>query len=175
MKKELYTLIFFFTAMSAFSQEIQYTNCTNCWNPDSLGNQRVVVAFSGSGKFAKVVIPWRRRDNDPQNKRIIVEDAKTHLKILNVTSGTLAREYGEVFFEPASGSGEYYIYYMPYKNEGRSNYPKGVYLKPDTTASVEWLNALRSDNNIPAATVKEFQSIDAFNSFYPNGDHCYKR
>ena len=49
---------------------------------------------------------------------------------------------------------------MPYKNEGRSNYPKGVYLKP-------------IENNISdvptngVAKVVSFESIDALNSFYP--------
>lgn len=167
MKKELLALVFLFTGITVFSQEIPFTNCTNCWNPDSLGNHRVVIAFSGNGKFAKAVIPWRRRDIDPQDKRIIIEDVKTQQRVMNVKSATLNREYGEIFFEPVSGKGTYYVYYMPYKNEGRSNYPKGIYLKPDTTAFTEWLNALNSNNNIPLAEVKEFQSIDAFNTFYP--------
>ena len=53
------------------------------------------------------------------------------------------------------------------KIEGRSNYPKGVYLKPDTTASDEWLTGLNNNGNIPLASVKEMQSIDPFNTFYP--------
>ncbi len=167
MKKELLALILLFTGINVFSQELPYTNCNNCWNPDSLGNHRVVISFSDSGKFAKAIIPWRRRDKDPQNKRIILEDAQKHKKILNVKSNTLNREFGEIYFEPVSGAGNYYVYYLPYKNERRSNYPKGVYLKPDTTASSEWISALNENKNIPAATVKEFQSIDAFNSFYP--------
>ncbi len=56
---------------------------------------------------------------------------------------------------------------MPYKNEGRSNYPRGVYLKPEATASADWLSLSNSNTNIPVAEVKEFQSIDAFNTFYP--------
>jgi hypothetical protein len=96
-----------------------------------------------------------------------VEDAKTQQRILNVKAVNISRESGEIYFEPTSGSGDYHVYYMPYKNEGRSNYPRGVYLKPDTTASSTWLNAINSNNNIPQATVEEFQSINAFNSFYP--------
>ena len=167
MKKVFLAIVFLLACINLFSQEVPYTNCTNCWNADSLGNHRIVLNFNGEGKYTKAVIPWRRRDNDPQNKRIIIEDAKTKQKILNIKAATLNREYGEIYFEPASGSGIYFVYYMPYKNEGRSNYPKGVYLKPDTTASVEWLNALNSTGNIPLAEVKEFQSIDAFNTFYP--------
>ncbi|WP_428329420.1 glycoside hydrolase domain-containing protein [Mucilaginibacter sp.] len=167
MKKALFALTFLFLGFTAYSQKIPYTNCDNCWIADSLGNHRVVVTFNGTGKMAKVTIPWRRRDNDPQNKRIIIEDAKTKQKITNVKTGTINREYGELFFEPVSGKGAYYVYYMPYKNEGRSNYPKGVYLKPESTASADWLSQLSAASSIPAAGVKEFQSIDEFNTFYP--------
>jgi len=167
MKKVFFALILLLAGMNVYSQTIPYTNCTNCWAPDSLGNHRVVLTFNGTGKIAKVIIPWRRRDIDPQNKRIIIQDAKTLQKITNVKTGDINRETGEIYFEPTSGSGTYYVYYMPYKNEGRSNYPKGVYLKPENTASADWLSNLASANNIPSSQVKEFQSIDAFNAFYP--------
>src|SRR5665647_1831409 len=140
MKKVLSVFIFLSIASAAFSQHLKFSNCTNCWNPDSLGNHRVVLVFNKQGKYAKAVIPWRRRDENPQAKRIIIEDAKTKGRILNVKTGTLNREVGEIYFDPVSGAGTYYVYYMPYKNEGRSNYPKGTYLKPDTTASAEWLS-----------------------------------
>ncbi|NHA06914.1 hypothetical protein G7092_24130 [Mucilaginibacter sp. HC2] len=165
MKKQLFALILLLPALAAQAQKIPYTNCKNCWLPDSLGNHRVVLTFNGTGKVAKVIIPWRRRDNDPENKRVIIEDAQTKQKVTNVKLGAITRESGEVVFEPTSGKGTYFVYYMPYKNEGRSNYPRGIYLKPENTASSAWLNSL--SGNIPAATVKEFQSIDAFNSFYP--------
>lgn len=165
MKKQLFALILLLPALAAQAQKIPYTNCKNCWLPDSLGNHRVVLTFNGTGKAAKVIIPWRRRDNDPENKRVIIEDAQTKQKVTNVKLSAINRESGEVVFEPTSGKGTYFVYYMPYKNEGRSNYPRGIYLKPENTASSAWLNSLGA--NIPAATVKEFQSIDAFNSFYP--------
>jgi Family of unknown function (DUF6067) len=167
MKKTLFAFILFFAGINVYAQNIPYTNCAKCWVPDSLGNHRVVLTFNGSGKVAKAIIPWRRRDNNPENKRIIIQDAKTLQKITNVKTGAVNRETGEIYFEPTSGKGTYYVYYMPYKNEGRSNYPRGVYLKPETTASAGWLSAESSTKNIPVATVKEFQSIDAFNTYYP--------
>jgi hypothetical protein len=167
MKKQFFALVFLLSGFAAYAQKIPYTNCEGCWLSDSLGNHRVVLTFNGTGKVVKVIIPWRRRDAEPENKRIIIEDAKTKQKITNVKLGNINRESGELFFEPLSGKGTYFVYYMPYKNEGRSNYPKGVYLKPENTASAEWLGALSSNTHIPLADVKEFQSIDAFNSFYP--------
>lgn len=167
MKKLSFAIIFLLTGFGASAQKIPYTNCEGCWLPDSLGNHRVVLTFNGTGKIAKVIIPWRRRDTDPENKFIIIEDAKTKQKVTNIKTGLISRESGELYFEPTSGKGTYFVYYMPYKNEGRSNYPKGVYLKPETKASAEWLSSVGANTNIPAANVKEFQSIDAFNSFYP--------
>jgi hypothetical protein len=167
MKVKLILCIFLLTGFSAFSQDIPRTNCNDCWNPDSLGNHRAVVQFNGTGKIAKAIIPWRRRDYHPDLKRIIVEDAKTHAKVLNVKGFVLDRESGEIAFEPVSGNGTYYVYYMPYKNEGRSNYPKGVYLKPENTASQEWLQSVENSEHIPLAKVTEFQSINTFNSFDP--------
>ncbi|MEO7044352.1 MAG: glycoside hydrolase domain-containing protein [Ferruginibacter sp.] len=167
MKKGIVFLAVLFSAFAAHSQKISYTDCDNCWNADSLGNHRIVLHFAGAGKTAKAIIPWRRRDEDIAAKRIIIEDAKTKQQILNVKTGTLNREQGEIYFEPVSGTGDYYVYYMPYKNEGRSNYPKGVYLNSENTASAEWLGLLKTVKKVPTASVKEIQSIDAFNSFYP--------
>lgn len=116
-------------------QELRYTACNECWNADSLGNHRVLVQVNGTGTVARVVIPWRRRDRNPQDKRIIVEDANTHQKISNVKTASIKNESGEIYFEPSSGKGDYYVYYMPYRAEGRSNYPKGVYPKPEAAAA----------------------------------------
>jgi hypothetical protein len=167
MKNFSIFFFFLFFAATLVAQKVPYTNCNNCWNADSLGNHRAVLKYNGTGKIAKATIFWRRRDENPELKRIIVEDAKTKQKVLNVKIGTLNREYGDIYFEPLSGSGTYYVYYMPYKNEGRSNYPKGVYLAPENTASEDWLNAVENEKNIPDVKVSEFQSINSFNTFYP--------
>jgi hypothetical protein len=149
------------------AQQIAYTDGKNGWNPDSLGNHRAVVQFNGNGKIAKAVIAWRRRDFHPDTKRIIVQDAKTGKKVLNIKAADINRESGTILFEPVSGMGTYYVYYMPYVYEGpKTYYPKGVYQKPENTATEDWLTGATTEikNN---CTVKEIQSINAFNSFYP--------
>ena len=148
------------TNLLNINDAISYNNCDNCWNRDSLGNHRAVVQVVDNSNWVKLILPWRRRDNDPQNKRIIIQDAQTKSNILDFKIISINREWAEIHFKPITGKGLYYIYYMPYKNEGRSNYPKGVYLKP-------------IENNIPdvptngVAKVVSFESIDALNSFYP--------
>ncbi|MBL7849940.1 MAG: hypothetical protein JNN04_03480 [Cyclobacteriaceae bacterium] len=151
-------------AFSAFSQEIPYTVCENCWNPDSLGNHRAVVTVPAPGKSASVRIEWRRRDLNPERKMILVTDEKGNL-IANVGRRTVNREYGEVFFEPAAGGGIYFVYYLKYYTKGRSNYPTVIYPEYKETAAPVW--AAQMTTKPVTATVKEFQSIDALNSFYP--------
>ena len=167
MKNNLLTLLFLFSTLSVAAQKIPYTNCTNCWNADSLGNHRVKIEVTGNEKVVKAIIPWRRRDNNPEMKRIILQDGATNNKIANIKTGILNREHAEIYFEPTSGKGDYYLYYMPFKNTGSANYPNSVYLSPEKTASPEWLNSFEEKNINGGAFIKEFQSIDSFNTFYP--------
>ena len=166
MKKILYSLLVWFFCCSLMAQNIPYTIRKNSWNEDSLGNHRALILFNGEGKIAKIFIPWRRNDTDPEKKRIIIQDAKTNVKITNVKFGQLTNEMGEIWFEPVSGKGKYYVYYLPYKNEGRSNYPKGVYLPMENTASSDWIKTINLKMPSNSKTL-EFQSINEFNSVYP--------
>jgi hypothetical protein len=149
----------------ANAQEIPFRDGQDDWNADSLGNQRAVVDVAGAGKTARVSIPWRRSDAHPENKRIIVQDGQTGNLITNVHSRLISSERGDIEFEPASGKGKYYIYYMPYKNEGRSNYPKGVYPSPVETADAAWLKRIPATQPYNAKATA-IESINAFNSFY---------
>jgi len=153
-----------FITQHSIAQEIKYVSSSNGWNADSLGNHRADVKFTGTGKVAKVTIEWRRQDSAIY-KRIIIQDAATGNKILNTSFGKINNEKGEIYFEPVSDRGNYYIYYMPYKNEGSSNYPKGIYLKPENTADTKWLSLTRPTSNNTSVT--QIESIDDFNSFYP--------
>jgi hypothetical protein len=166
--------VFLLLSLAAGAQELPYSVCTGCWNADSLGNQRVVVRYWGSGGagVARVVIPWRRRDEDAARKRIIVQDSVTGVRVKNAWVRSVTREAGDILFEPVSGRGTYYIYYLPYRNEGRSNYPKGVYWRPDSTADMGWMEKANADaggvGGVPVNTVVvRFQSIDSFNTRYP--------
>lgn len=168
---KFYSIAFFllFATANIFAQAqaVKYTDGHNSWNPDSLGNHRAVVQFNGNSNIAKASIEWRRRDVHPELKRIIVQDAKTGNKILNVKLLDINRETGNILFEPVSGKGDYYIYYMPYKYEGpHTYYPKGVYYVPENTADENWLTTTIKPIDVNC-TVKEIQSINAFNSFYP--------
>jgi hypothetical protein len=148
---------------NAIAQNIKYVNGNNSWDPDSLGNHRAVVSVGAASPASKVVIAWRRRD-DPTNKQIIMVDAKTNKRIANVKTENISRESGTIYFEPTSGAGKYYIYYMPYKVTARSNYPKAAYLPLKNTASEAWL---AKTGKAAPATLLYLEAVNTFNSFYP--------
>jgi hypothetical protein len=167
LMKKLLTPILILIANICFAQEIKYTVANNDWNPDSLGNHRVILSVDSKGSnVVKSVINWRRNDQHPENKQLFVVDAANDQRIYNVKIGSIDRESGTIYFQPAKST-KYYVYYMPYKVDGRSNYPNAKYLKPAETASADWLASIQNNKNIPLAKVEAIQSINQMNSFYP--------
>lgn len=145
------------------------------WDTNSLGNHRVVIDVSVRAGAVAVHIPWRRRDVDPQRKKVILVDAKTKHRIDNVHPVEVNREFGDFIFEPVTVPGEYYMYYMPYEMTGR-HYPEVSYIESEQTAEAAWLESCGYANGrlpkgrwniLPKAKAVEMQSIDEFNSFAP--------
>ena len=136
------------------------------WNQDSLGNQRVIVEVGAKGRVAKAVIAWRRRDAAPELKGIIVVDAKTGQSIHNWVAEDFTRASGTVYFEPVSGPGTYYIYYMPYTLKG-GYYPTTDYLPMVDKADPKWKAGIGANKNLVHAKVVAIESVDAFNAFGP--------
>jgi hypothetical protein len=166
MKRNLLFCLFLLPfATIAYGQELKYVNANNSWNADSLGNQRALVSFVGTGPIAKVDILWRRSDPNPEQKAIIVEDAKTGKRLNHVYTLSITKEKGIICFEPTSGNGTYYVYYQPYRNEGRSNYPKGNYVKQERAEN--WVSKKEVDLLPVNTKVLQIESINSFNSVYP--------
>ncbi|WP_221284654.1 glycoside hydrolase domain-containing protein [Mucilaginibacter sp. SP1R1] len=153
-----------FYAINVQAQTLKYLSGNNEWNPDSLGNHRAVVQVLAPGKVSKAFINWRRRD-DPTGKEVIVVDARKNKRVLNVKTENISRESGTIYFEPTSGAGKYYIYYMPYKVTARSNYPQAVYNKMGSSAADSWVKNITP--GAAAAKVLYLESVNAMNSFYP--------
>jgi len=160
------------------------------WDPESgLGNHRAVVrveALSPSGNpstrplknasAVRIRIPWRRRDAEPEKKGLVVLDATTGARIMNIFAADVNREFGDIVFEPVTVPGDYFFYYMPYKSEGRKNYPNVKYDPPRATADAAWLAAIGAGagktgpagiGSLPSAAFVEIQSVDEFSGFEP--------
>lgn len=157
-----------------FCQEIPYK--TGDWNGDELGNHRAVLRVEVKADAVRAHIPWRRRDLQPEKKRILVFDAKSGFRLKNVLAVDINREFGEIIFQPSTVQGDYYVYYMPYRLAGSRNYPNAKYLEPELTAETAWLvrNGLAAKGlsvnelkKFPEAKVVEFQSVDEFSRVYP--------
>lgn len=144
------------------AQVLKQTIASKEWNYDSLGNHRVVVAVPNTGKVAKVEIEWRRRDEHPELKNIFIVDSATGEKIENFKIDQINREKGTIYFDPVSGKGVYYIYYMPIYQEGSPYYPKAKYYSVANNSPWQF-----STKNIVVATPLRIESVNKFNSFDP--------
>lgn len=147
---------------------------SNYWEPDTLGDVRAVVSVEASGNVIKAFIPWRRRDDAPEKKSVVVVDAAGNRVINDVFPLNINKEYGEVLFK-AAHPGIYYIYYLPYHTSG-GPYPKVTYPKYPDKSDPEWREqAEQTARNISKGKIKgikeasflKFESLGEFNSFYP--------
>lgn len=177
MKKTLFGCILLFAIINFLHGQDQKAVLsskfygTGKWNPDSLGNHRAVIKVEKKSEIVLSHVEWRRRDLHPGQKGFVLIDATTGKPIQNVFPVNINREFGDILFEPVTVPGEYYLYYLKYKPDGKSNYPKIKYPAFSSSASPDWLKvaglAGKNLNSIPRASFLQFQSVDDFNSFYP--------
>lgn len=153
---------------------IPFVVADSMWRADMQGNHRAVVRVSGiEGNTAvKAVLPWRRPDLRPETKKIVVVDAQTGREIKNVRVSDFSSESGSIAFEPVSGAGIYYVYYLPYtfrKGSGDARYgkPWNDYLPPVYEADSLWISSL--PEQLPQAEVLRFESRSRFDFFTPMG------
>lgn len=173
MNKTLVALIGVLLGGSLAAQERPLPSLygTGTWNADSLGNHRVVVSVDKPCDAVLASLDWRRRDENPEDKNLIVVDAKTGQRITNVCRFTVNREKGEVVFQPQTVPGDYYIYYLKNVMSGSRYYPTVTYPPFEQTASAAWLKANKLTGSkvpsLPKAVVEQYQAINPLNSFYP--------
>jgi len=137
----------------------------------SFGNHRFVLKVKAGSDIIRVHIPWRRADENPSGKGIVIINARSGSLIKNFLVKEINNEYGDILFEPDRDSEYFYVYYLPHESTG-GYYPKVKYLPQLNTADQAWLgNYGRMDKvrlkNIPEAKVAIAQSIDDFHSFFP--------
>lgn len=161
-----------FSSLSTSAQDNRYSHVpysvpSQPWDRDSLGNHRAVINLDNDAAIAHVYLEWRRRDKNPCDKKIIIESATKHQLVKNYSIENCSAEGVDIYFKPLSGEQRYNVYYMPYKNEGRSNYPRGVYLAAADNSNSSWLQGEKPAGIKTNAHVETIQSVDAFNSFYP--------
>lgn len=127
------------------------------WNADELGTQRAVLRVESASKLVTANITWRNR-NVRSDQQIILVDSTTQQIFSPSRYGNISAVSGEFQFEPRSGKGIYYVYFLPYKLVGRSeNYPDVAYLKQEKVT-----NTL--DKTVKAhAKLVRLEAVDTFN------------
>ena len=145
---------------------------TASWeNVDSLGNHRVVLRVESKSDAVIADIPWRMRRIGPEEKNIVVVDATTGERIMNVYPFINNTSRGQFAFQPRTVPGEYYVYYLTYKKTG-SSYPQVNYYPFENSADKLWisrnrLTSMGREDKLDKAELVQFQSINELNSFYP--------
>jgi len=129
----------------ALSEEpVPYAVAAEPWE-QGLGNHRARVRVAADAPAVWAHVPWRRRDRDPERKRIIVAGPDQQ-RITDAVAVRLDRIAGDIVFRPTSGPGEYCIYYLPFVVQDGYGWYGGDYLPPDDTADAQW----RADNGLSA-------------------------
>lgn len=158
---------------SSTSEEIPYG--VGKWSED-FGNHRARLQVTEQSDAVRIHIPWRRRDIDPQKKATIIIDAKTGKEVANVVRIEINREFGDLVFQPTSGPGEYYLYYMPFTHNNLCADWKTWYTPPQDKADPAWISnhGLSVDQlsdgkwkSLPSAQVVEIQARAEFHRFDP--------
>lgn len=145
------------------------------WNhPDyskpftSLGNHRIEIQLNDPGReWVQVKVPWRRRDENPEEKEVIIVDADSGQTADELICLDINNEFGHFIFKPNPASRRYFMYYLPHESSG-SYYPRLNYTTMGKKEKVP-SNAISPAQlqNMPYAEVLSAQSIDNFHSFFP--------
>jgi len=162
--------------ISNFVEGIRYES-GNWDHPDyskpfkSLGNHRFIIKIKPSNSIVKATIPWRRGDDKPEKKGVVIVNAKSGKRVKNVFVREINSVLGSLLFEPDKKSDTYYVYYLPHKSTG-GYYPKVDYLPQSDAEDQKWLKKCRNLSvlqykSLPSAKVIVAQSIDDFHSFFP--------
>ncbi|HOS91969.1 MAG TPA: DUF6067 family protein, partial [Armatimonadota bacterium] len=125
-------------------EPVPYAVAAEPWE-QGLGNHRARVRVAADAPAVWAHIPWRRRDRDPERKRIIVM-APSGQRVNDAVALRINRIAGDIAFRPTEGPGEYCVYYLPFVVQDAYGWYGGDYLAPDDTADAQW----RTDNGLAA-------------------------
>ena len=146
------------------------------WDRETWGNHRARVQVDVDAEAVRVHIPWRRWDSNPQDKQVVAVAARSGKRLTNLVRVEIKQAYGDLVFGPVKAGEEYWVYYMPYRHEGRSYCPDTVYLQPENTSDIGWLERNRLTKTLladggwkelPQASVIEIQAVSEFDRFDP--------
>ncbi|MCF3107362.1 DUF6067 family protein [Niabella sp. CC-SYL272] len=167
IKKFLLFIALLPLAIVVYGQVHAYSVAQTPW-PETLGNHRAVVECTAQAP-AHVKLFWRRHDVAPEQKRLLILAANGDT-VRNIYRVAVNDETAEFVFEPVSGKGTYYVYYLAWKGHKGNGSFTGDYLKPEAAPDPAWMQ----EQGLPASAarlqlskVTGLQARTHFDSFYP--------
>jgi len=124
------------------------------------GSHRAIVHVDQDAAVARVTIPWRRRDAEPEKKSVVVVSLKDGKPVAHAAALGVTAVSGEVVFTPSAGAGDYAVCYLPVKVGGGA-FPKSQYLAPDPKEQA-WAAAAK---DAATARVTGWEAITAQDAF----------
>lgn len=147
--------------------------------PHVLGSHRVLIEVTNPADVVIAHIIWRRADNNPEKRALVLIDLKTNKRVRNFALVKFSRETVDLVFEPATVPGKYAFYYLPLKKikKPRTGKVKYEYAKKVNRADSLFLERVGlggsryleagTFDNLPKAKVIAIESRTKFDSFEP--------
>ncbi|MBJ6368598.1 glycoside hydrolase domain-containing protein [Snuella sedimenti] len=163
-------LLSLFTINTGAQSEVNYGIADTPWEA-GFGNHRAVVEVAKKADAVKLDLNWRRHDKNPEDRRLLIINAKTGDTIPNIHRLDVNNEYCKLVFGPVD-EGTYYFYYLPFKPDKEWGFYRYGYLKKEDTPSKHWMEENKLDRSkklkkLPRAICTEIQARTDFDSFYP--------
>lgn len=147
---------------------IPFTITDHGWNPDSLGNQRILLESKAKG-INSFYIPWRRPDVRPESKKLVLVNAQDNSVKDSVSIIDFNNEFARIAFRTDAPGTQYYLYYLPYKKAPKWGdaryYRHNDYLTPDSVMQDFKFTETPSGEG----KVVRFESRSNFDYFTPMG------
>ena len=141
-----------------------YTIAEEPW-VESNGNHRAVLHVEKNEQAVHIVLPWRRHDPNPQDKRLLLISAESNDTVPNIHRIQVDKKSCEIFAGPVK-AGTYYLYYLPFQvQEGWGFYSRDYYPREGKPGQ-KWLGQIQSES-VPMAMLKRFEARTASDNFYP--------
>ena len=137
-----------------------------------LGHHRVILHVDSDDDAIRVIVHWRRRDERPGLKRIIIYHKESNTQIRNILIKKISKDSGDIVFQPKFGKGTYYLYYLPFYVQTTHGYYFKTYRFRKISANPIWIikNKLVSQRNIEALKLcmnYSFEARSPIDSFHP--------
>ena len=141
-----------------------YTIADEPW-PEYYGNHRAVLQVEENVQAVHIVLPWRRHDPDPQDKRLLLLSAASNDTVPNIHRIQVDNESCEIFAGPVT-AGTYYLYYLPFQVQEGWGFYSGDYFPREGKPDPEWFGQIQPEA-VPRAMLDRFEARTASDNFFP--------